>query len=196
MNKILLVLLAFLCLLAPVFGHSDSADGGGFSIGFTHPVLGFDHLLAMLSVGILSLQMGGKAIWGVPCAFVLVMLVGGILGILNIPFFSVEIGIALSVIFLGVSISINRQFHPMIAVAFVSFFALFHGHAHGTEMPSIASPYLYALGFVLGTSIIHLAGVFIGVGFSKINQGTTVLRHVGSAICGAGVHILLVLMGI
>lgn len=95
--------------------------------GLTHPVLGFDHLLAMLSVGILSAQMGGLAIWRVPLTFVLVMLGGGVLGINGIPLFSVELGIALSVLALGVAIALEKKLSPVLAMIFVGFFAIFHG---------------------------------------------------------------------
>ena len=155
-------LFTLLCLLPlPLFAHTGTSPLG-FTTGLSHPVFGLDHLLAMLSVGILSAQIGGRAIWTVPLTFICFMLVGGILGMVAIPFFSVEIAIALSVLLLGILIASNKKFPLFITMAGVGFFALFHGHAHGEEMPASAQPALYALGFVLGTFLIHLAGVFLG----------------------------------
>ena len=124
--RFLLQFLLVLCLIpASVFAHT--AHGSlGFSSGLTHPIFGLDHLLAMLSVGILSVQMGGRAIWTVPLTFLCFMLVGGILGMAGIPFFSVEVGIALSVLLLGFAIA-NDAKPPLFAtMAGVGFFALFH----------------------------------------------------------------------
>ena len=158
----------------------------GFSNGLTHPVFGPDHLLAMLSVGILSAQMGGRAIWTVPLAFVSFMLVGGILGMLGIPFFFVEIGIAVSVLTLGLAIASDKKFPIGLAMTGVAFFALFHGHAHGAEMPASAQPVLYALGFVLGTTLIHLLGVAIGWASTQHFSNAARLRWAGVCIALMG----------
>ncbi|NBR71085.1 MAG: urease accessory protein UreJ [Verrucomicrobia bacterium] len=184
------LLLLLLCLLpAPLFAHTGHGTLG-FSSGFTHPVFGPDHLLAMLSVGILSAQMGGRAIWTVPLSFVCFMLVGGILGIIGIPFFSVEIAIALSVLTLGSAIAINKKFPTALIMAGVAFFALFHGHAHGEEMPGSAQPALYALGFVLGTTLIHLLGVLIGWLGTREPRHSSLLRISGVAIALVGAYFL------
>jgi len=182
--------LTTLCLLpAPLFAHTGH-DALGFSAGFTHPVFGPDHLLAMLSVGILSAQMGGRAIWTVPLTFVSFMLVGGVFGMLGIPFFSVEIAIAASVLASGIAIAIDRKFPMALTMAGVAFFALFHGHAHGEEMPGSAQPALYALGFVLGTSLIHLLGVFLGWVATRQPRHSPVLRISGVAIAVVGAYFL------
>jgi urease accessory protein len=188
--KLILQFLIVLCLIpASVFAHTAHGPVG-FSSGLTHPIFGLDHLLAMLSVGILGVQMGGRAIWTVPLTFLCFMLVGGILGIAGIPFFSVEIGIALSVLLLGLAIA-NGAKVPLIAtMAGVGFFALFHGHAHGEEMPSSSAPYLYALGFVLGTALIHLLGVFLGSIVSRIPFRTAVFRLSGATIAIFGIYFL------
>jgi urease accessory protein len=144
----------------------------------------------MLSVGILSAQMGGRAIWTVPLNFVSFMLVGGVFGMLGIPFFSVEIAIALSVLLLGILIASNKKFPLFITMAGVGFFALFHGHAHGEEVPASAQPALYALGFVLGTFLIHLAGVFLGYLASKNPLRLVALRASGIAIAILGIYFL------
>jgi urease accessory protein len=183
-------LLLLLCLLpAPLFAHTGH-DTLGFANGFTHPVFGPDHLLAMLSVGILSAQMGGRAIWTVPLAFVSFMLVGGLLGMFGLPFFSVEIGIAVSVLTLGMAIAIDKKLPVILTMAGVAFFALFHGHAHGSEMPGSAQPALYALGFILGTTAIHLLGVVIGWASTRHPGGALRLRWVGLCIAVLGIFFL------
>ena len=183
-------ILTTICLLpAALFAHTGH-DALGFATGFTHPVFGLDHLLAMLSVGILSAQMGGRAIWTVPLTFVSFMLVGGVFGMLGIPFFSVEIAIAASVLALGIAIAIDRKFPMALTLAGVAFFALFHGHAHGEEMPGSAQPALYALGFVLGTSLIHLLGVFLGWVATRQPRHSLILRISGVAIAVVGAYFL------
>jgi urease accessory protein len=190
MNK-RIVLLTTLFLM-PTLAHAHIVGtGGGFLAGLSHPVLGADHLLAMVSVGILSAQMGGRAIWTVPSTFIGVMLIGGILGMQGIPLFSVELGIAFSVLVLGAALAAEKRLPPVVAMLFVGFFALFHGHAHGTEMPSIAQPALYALGFVTGTASIHICGVLIGLISQQTTRGADVLRFVGVGIAGVGIHLLL-----
>jgi urease accessory protein len=184
------ILFTLLCLLPlPLFAHTGTSPLG-FTTGLSHPVFGLDHLLAMLSVGILSAQIGGRAIWTVPLTFICFMLVGGTLGMVGIPFFSVEIAIALSVLLLGILIASNKKFPLFITMAGVGFFALFHGHAHGEEMPASAQPALYALGFVLGTFLIHLAGVFLGYLASKNPLRLVALRASGIAIAILGIYFL------
>lgn len=189
MARIGLLLLLSLCWIAPVSAH-EIHSGGGFMSGFNHPVLGFDHLLAMLSVGMLSTQLGGRAIWTVPLAFVTFMLVGGILGLYAIAVPFVEIGIALSVLLLGLAIAFDRQIPLLFAMAFVGVFAIFHGHAHGAEMPELASPVLYALGFLFGTAVIHLGGVMIGLGMQRMTGQRNLMRVTGAAIAAMGGYLL------
>lgn len=189
--KKLLTTVALFCLNLPsvAFAH-EVAGGGGFMSGLSHPVLGLDHLLAMLSVGILSAQIGGSAIWKVPVAFVSVMLIGGIMGMQGINLISVELGIVVSVLALGLAITLDKKLPTIIAMGFVAFFALFHGHAHGAEMPQLAMPALYALGFVVGTSVIHIAGIFIGMMIKDLKNGSSILRYAGAGIAGAGVYLI------
>ena len=190
MRKIVLATVGIVSLL-PSISYAHEGSGGGFTAGLTHPVLGFDHLLAMLSVGILSAQMGGQAIWRVPLTFVLVMLAGGILGINGVPIFSVELGIAFSVLALGVAIALQKKLPPLFAMVFVGFFAIFHGHAHGTEMPSLSKPLFYACGFVIGTAGIHIAGVLIGIIAERLKEGKQLLRYAGAGIAGVGFHLII-----
>lgn len=190
MRKLSLTFLGILLTPAIAQAH-EAGHAGGFISGLSHPVLGLDHLLAMLSVGILSAQMGGRAIWSVPSAFVGVMLIGGLMGMYGLPFFSVELGIAVSVLVLGIALAAEKKMPTALAMLAVGFFALFHGHAHGTEMPEIASPALYALGFISGTAAIHAAGVLVGVIAKTYPSGPHLLRYIGAGIAGIGFHLII-----
>ena len=148
------------CLIVyplPVLAHAFFGKIG-FYDGISHPVLGLDHFLAMISVGIISAQIGGKAIWKVPSIFVIIMTAGGLFGFLLIidEFYFVEIGIILSVILLGFGISIEKKIPSKLIMVFVGIFGLFHGIAHGLEVPAAANPILFVLGFICGTSALHL----------------------------------------
>jgi urease accessory protein len=176
----------YLMLSETAFAHEEDEGGAGFLSGLFHPALGVDHLLAMLSVGILSAQIGGRAIWHVPAAFVAIMIVGGILGMRDIGVPMVEAGIALSVLVLGIALAADKLIPEWLAIASVAVFGTFHGHAHGTEMPLIANPWIYGLGFVIGTSVIHIVGVFIGFGFKRLQKGPGLLRATGLGIAGVG----------
>tara|TARA_B100000073_G_scaffold306988_1_gene276997 strand:+ start:156 stop:680 length:525 start_codon:yes stop_codon:yes gene_type:complete len=172
----------------------------GFYDGLSHPVLGIDHFLAMVSVGIVSAQIGGRAIWTVPSTFVVMMIIGGILGmvaeifLLNITelfIVIVEIGIVLSVILLGLAIAIGRKLSLTIMMFFVSIFGLCHGTAHGMEMPWAANPILFALGFSSGTATLHLFGVIIGSLLIKNNYSLFLLRFIGIASACYGVYLFI-----
>ncbi len=164
--------------------------GNGIVSGLTHPLIGIDHLLAMVAVGIISTQIKARTIWIVPAAFICFMLVGGILAMsVGIPF--IEIGIALSVLVLGIAIAMAQKFSLGIVIACVAFFGLFHGHAHGGEMPLIAHPALYASGFVLSTIFLHFMGVLLGLYARRTNLMLRMLRLSGAAISMAGVFFLL-----
>lgn len=193
MRKVLYILLPLLLLPGIAFAHTFKGETG-FMSGIFHPVLGFDHLLAMLSVGIVSAQIGGRAIWTVPLTFVTVMGIGGFLGMQNIPLPGVEFGIALSVLILGIAVARGKRIHPFIAHIGVAFFAVFHGHAHGEEMPSMANPVIFSAGFMIGTAAIHLAGVCIGLVSTRIKDGPQALRYVGAGIAGIGVYIIHILI--
>ena len=161
----LALFLATLALLGSplAFAHEGaSLPYGSFMGGLTHPVLGLDHFLAMVSVGVVSAQIGGRAIWTVPATFVGVMAVGGVLGLLDVGLTAIEVGIALSVFGLGLAIALDKRLPISIAMTAVGFFAIFHGYAHGAEMPTVAKPATYAAGFLTGTAALHIAGVIIG----------------------------------
>ena len=183
-------LLAMLISLIPgiAYAHDGSVlPFGGFLSGLVHPVLGYDHLLAMLSVGILSAQIGGRAIWTVPATFVSVMALGGLLGFIDIGLSSTEIGIAASLVILGSIIAAERKLPIRLAMAGVGFFAVFHGYAHGSEMPQTAEPVAYAAGFLTGTALIHIAGVVIGDIARHYQRGPMVLRVGGVLIAITGI---------
>jgi urease accessory protein len=193
MTKVLAIFLFLFLLPGAAEAHTFKGETG-FVSGLFHPVLGFDHLLAMLSVGIVSAQIGGRSIWTVPLMFVSVMGLGGFLGIQGITLFGVEYGIALSVLFLGLAVARGKAVHPLLAHLGVAFFAVFHGHAHGAEMPEMASPLVFSLGFLLGTAAIHLAGVSLGLVSRVIPNGPQTLRYVGAGIAGIGVYIIHILI--
>lgn len=193
MIKVFPILL--LLVLLPDLAEAHTFKGEtGFVSGLFHPVMGFDHLLAMLSVGIVSAQIGGRSIWTVPLMFVVGMGLGGFLGMQDIPLPGVEYGIALSVLILGLAVARGKKINPGIAHLGVVFFAVFHGHAHGAEMPAMASPFIFSMGFLLGTATIHLAGVGVGLVSRQIGNGPQTVRYVGAGIAGIGVYILHILI--
>ena len=188
--------LAFLALfLAPTaaFAHTSVGDTGGFMHGFMHPLGGLDHQLAMILVGIFAYQLGGRAMWLVPLTFVAVMAFGGFLGIAGIPVPFIEIGIALSVVVLGAIVAFGVKVPVAVAMGIVGLFAVFHGHAHGSEMPMDASGLDYGLGFMLATALLHAAGIGIGflIGMTSKSLGNDVYRVAGGLASVAGVAILI-----
>lgn len=184
-----LLLFALGMIALPASAHTGEGFAGGFAAGFMHPLSGLDHLLAMAAVGIWGAFLGRPLIWMLPVAFPLVMVVGGVLGIAGIPLPHVEMGIAASVIVLGLAIAAAWRAPVWLAVAIVAVFAIFHGHAHGTELPTAAAPEAYAAGFVISTGLIHLAGIAIGL-LGKLPHGSRILRTTGGAIMVTGVWIL------
>ena len=182
------------CLLVyplPALAHAFFGKIG-FYDGISHPVLGLDHFLAMISVGILSAQIGGRAIWTVPSTFVIIMIIGGLFGFLLIieEFYFVEIGIILSVIFLGLGISIEKKIPTKLIMIFVGIFGFFHGTAHGLEVPAAANPILFVLGFICGTSALHLFGVAIGHFSIKTALSSILLRLTGITFAIYGIYLL------
>lgn len=188
-----LITLLFLVLL-PELSFAHEVEGNGFLAGFYHPVFGLDHLLAMLAVGILSTQIGGRAVWIVPASFVVIMLAAGFVGmeaLVDLTTTQIEMGIMFSVILLGFVIALDRNMPIIVASLFVAFFAIFHGYAHGVEVPAKANPYYFAAGFVLGTIMIHLAGVLIGVIANRWKTSAVVLRYSGAVMMGIGLKMLI-----
>ena len=172
--------------------HTVTGQTAGFLHGFSHPIGGIDHVLAMVAVGLFAAQLGGRALWAVPATFVAVMVAGGALGMAGVALPAVEIGIALSVLVLGLVVLAGRPWPLGLAMALVAAFALFHGHAHGTEMPVDASGLTFGLGFVLATSVLHLTGIGLGVGLGRLASapGAGLTRASGAAVSLAGVALL------
>lgn len=174
------------------FAHTGIGDGHGFIHGFAHPLGGLDHVLAMVMVGMFAWQLGGRALWLVPATFVVVMTAGGALAVAGIPMPFVEFGIAASVIVLGAILALGVKAPVAIAMGIVGLFAIFHGHAHGTEMPFAASGAAYAAGFALATALLHASGIAAGFGTGRIGaaQGRLAYRFGGGLAALAGVAIL------
>ncbi len=172
--------------------HTGVGDAEGISHGFLHPLSGFDHVLAMVAVGMFAAHLGGRAVWLVPLSFVTMMAVGGALGMAGILFPIVEIGIGLSVVVLGLAVALGLSLPLAAAMGLVGFFALFHGHAHGAEMPETASGFGYAAGFIFATALLHAAGIGAGVLIAQLHGqiGKRIQQVVGGAAAIAGVGIL------
>ena len=191
----LFFLISTLLIFKPLYAHTFTGMNG-FYDGLSHPVLGLDHFLAMVCVGVVSSQIGGRAIWTVPSLFVLFMIIGGAAGlfieILAITLSNIiEWGIIFSVIFLGLSVAIEKKLPTIIIMIAVIFFGSFHGLAHGIEMPWAANPILFALGFSSGTAVLHLFGVGIGLVLIKNYFLNTVLRMLGLCCAVFGFYLII-----
>ncbi|HET9068331.1 MAG TPA: HupE/UreJ family protein [Amaricoccus sp.] len=178
-------LLVVLLAAGPALAHTGSGDAGGFSSGFLHPILGPDHVVAMLAVGLWGVFLGLPAIWVLPVVFPLVMALGGALGMTGIPTPAVETGIALSAVVLGLCVLLAAKPPLPLAAAVVGAFAIFHGYAHGAEMPEASSPVAFALGFVIATGLLHLAGILFGT-LARWPAGRVAVRSAGGLIALAG----------
>jgi urease accessory protein len=174
--------------LAPALAQAHPLPGqaAGFASGFNHPLSGLDHILAMVAVGLWAAQLGGRSRWAVPAAFVGLMIVGGALGLAGVHVPMVEAGILASVLVLGILIASAARLPMFAGMALVGLFAIFHGHAHGTEIPAAASGFTYATGFVLATIVLHAAGICLGMVAQK-RLPSQALRYAGAAIVIAGV---------
>ncbi len=182
--------LALSTAFSPVLAHDASAIGGGFAAGFAHPFGGLDHVVAMVAVGLWGAFLGQPAVWLLPVIFPVVMAFGGVLGLAGVPIPSVEIGIALSAVVLGVMVAGAQRPPLWIAALIVGGFAIFHGHAHGTELPGQASALDYSAGFVIATGLLHLAGIALSL-LKTWALGEWMVRAGGVAISLAGLFFLL-----
>ena len=173
--------------------HTGVGDTSGFAHGLMHPLGGLDHQLAMILVGIFAYQLGGRALWLVPLTFVFVMALGGFLGVVGITVPFVEAGIAFSVLALGVIVAFKVRAPVALAMGVVGLFAIFHGHAHGSEMPMDASGLEYGIGFMAATALLHGIGIGIGMvtGMSSKTLGDNVYRFAGGLASIAGFVLLL-----
>jgi urease accessory protein len=184
------LLAAGVMALVPMVAFAHTGVGGttGFAAGFSHPFGGMDHLLAMVAVGLWAAQMGGRALWVVPTAFVSLMLLGGGLAVAGVHVPYVEGGILVSVLVLGVLIAAAFKFPLAVSALLVGVFAIFHGHAHGSEMPLAMGAVSYSLGFALATALLHGLGMVGGVALQRLNT-EKVVRYAGGVIALGGVYL-------
>ena len=182
--------LAGAAVAAHAHAEGASGVGGGLLAGLLHPLLGLDHLVAMVAVGLWGAFLGAPAVWLLPVVFPLVMAVGGMLGMAQVPLPAVEVVIALSGVVLGLMVALPVRAPLWLAAAIVGIFAVFHGHAHGAELPGAASPLAYSLGFVASTGALHAAGIGLAV-LVRWPAGRWVVRATGVLIALVGLAFLL-----
>lgn len=185
-RQLLLAITAFCALASPVAqAHVQGDPAAGFVTGLGHPWSGLDHILVMIAVGVWGAQLGRPAVWLLPVAFPMMMAFGGFIGLLGLPFPSVEVGISLSAIVIGFMVLTEARASMKLIVALVGFFALFHGYAHGTELPEGQNGLIYSLGFVVGTGLLHCVGIALGL-LHRFKSGQLILRGAGSVVMMMG----------
>jgi len=190
MTAIRAITALFLLLIADAaLAHEAEGFAGGFVSGFLHPLFGWDHVVAMVAVGLWGAFLGVPAIWLLPVVFPLVMAVGGAAGVAGMPLPAVEAGIAASALVLGAMVALAARPPLWAAAVIVGVFAVFHGHAHGTELPHAANPLAYSAGFVISTGLLHLSGIALGLA-ARWRAGRLAIRAGGGAIALAGVGFL------
>ncbi len=188
-----IIFISAICILAfypsYAFAHAQKGAVAGFLTGLGHPLSGLDHVLAMVAVGLWGAQLGAPAIWLLPVAFPMVMAMGAMLGLMGMPLPGIEYGIAASAILLGAAVMFEVRPPLAAAAILVGFFAIFHGHAHGTELPPGQSALLYSMGFVMATGCLHAAGIGIGT-VHRWGWGQAVLRVAGAVVAVGGVFFM------
>ena len=177
-------LLAYVAILPVAEAHTFGSQGAGLMAGLTHPLVGLDHLLAMIAVGIWAGQLGGRAVWLIPLTFVSVMAAAATLASFGLLLPLMEPAIACSVLVLGLLIAGSVRLPTSVGVLLVGLFAVFHGYAHGLELPQAASPILYGAGFVLATALLH----GLGIGFASNSRQHKILQRIAgySLIAASG----------
>lgn len=172
--------------------HVGSGDAHGFAPGFLHPLGGIDHVLAMVAVGLAAANLGGRALWLVPLSFVSVMALAGIAGMIGVRLPFAEIGIGMSVVVLGLAVAFQLNVPTLVAMAVVGFFAIFHGHAHGIEMPQGVSGLFYGAGFICATTLLHAIGIGLGLTIGKTGPvlSPRIIQVGGSMMVISGIAIL------
>jgi len=183
-------------LAGPAFAHTGHGHSAGFVHGFMHPVGGLDHVLVMVAIGLYAVRLGGRALWLMPATFITIMAFGGLLGTVRIadPFF--EIGVAMSVVVLGIAVALRVNMPTITAIAAVGLIAVPHGYVHGADMPPDVSGHAYAAGFLLATALLHSAGIALGVLAAKLPDrgGWQVVQAGGGAMMVAGIAIIAVVL--
>ena len=185
----MMALLTVLCFAQMAQAHIHKGEGVSFISGFRHPISGLDHVVAMIAVGLWGAQLGAPAIWVLPVAFPLVMAIGGMLGLVGVSLPGTEIGIAASAILLGGAVTLRLRPPLAFAAVLVGFFAIFHGYAHGSELPPGANGLLYSMGFVIATGCLHAVGITIGLA-NRGTWGERAVRMVGAAVALTGFFFL------
>lgn len=189
-DRMNLLLISLLILMPEIaLAHAPEGAGGGFVTGFLHPIMGVDHLVAMVAVGLWGAFLGERALWILPIVFPSIMAVGAAFGIVGLEIPLVEFVIALSGVVLGALIALRVRAPLAIAMVLVGIFAIFHGYAHGVEMPEQISAITYSAGFVIGTGLLHLAGVAIGFA-TRLPRGELLVRGCGGVISAIGLSYL------
>jgi len=184
-----LLVAAGVFLPGAVLAHTGEGIAGGFISGFAHPIVGWDHVVAMVAVGLWGAFLGAPAIWLLPIIFPLVMALGAALGVIGVPIPAVETGIAASAVVLGLLILLAARLPLWLAGMIVGAFAIFHGYAHGTELPAAANPFAYGVGFVIATGLLHLVGIAFGL-LARWPAGVLTVRAGGAVISLVGLAFL------
>lgn len=184
-RRITLALAALAATTAPAFAHLNPDEHGSFMAGFSHPLFGLDHILVMVAVGLWAAQIGGKALWAVPAAFVTTMAIGFGLALAGIDLPFVEPAILASVVALGLLVAMAVRLDTAMSAAIVAVFALFHGHAHGGELGS-AGALSFGVGFVIATALLHGSGIALGLGIARLSGGAIAARIIGGLTAIAG----------
>ena len=185
-RRFILSLTALALSTAPAFAHLNPQEHGSFMAGFSHPLFGLDHILVMVAVGLWASQIGGRALWLVPAAFVGTMAFGFGLAVAGVDLPFVEPAILASVVALGLLVAMAARFDTAASAAIVAAFALFHGHAHGGELGA-AGAASFSIGFVVATALLHAAGIAIGIGVARIANGAILARIIGGLTAVTGV---------
>jgi urease accessory protein len=195
MGRAIPATLAAALVLVPTvaLAHAGHGDTSGLMHGFTHPITGIDHVLAMIAVGVLAAQFSGPALWLIPLSFIGIMTVGGALGMAGILVPFAELGVALSVVILGLAIAFPFRLQTLAAVALAGLFALFHGQVHGAEIPPATSGLYYTAGFIAATASLHATGIGLGLVFATETRklANRVVRAGGGGMALFGAAILI-----
>lgn len=188
-KRLLLAAVAFAASTAPAFAHLDPAEHGSLLAGFTHPLSGIDHILVMIAVGLWAAQIGGRALWVVPSAFVGTMAFGFALAMAGVHLPFVEPAILASVVALGLLVAMAVRLETVACAAVVGVFALFHGYAHGGELGA-AGALPFSAGFVIATALLHIAGIGLGLGVGRLSAGRIISRILGGITAFAGLALI------
>ena len=194
MKKIVFCGVILTIFTSSLFPHTNEGITGGFFSGFTHPVSGWDHVIAMVAVGLWGAFLGTPAVYLLPIIFPLVMAFGGSAGIMGIPLPGVEILIAISGLVLGLLVAMAVKLPINMATVIVGLFAIFHGHAHGVELPGASNPLAYSVGFVVSTGMLHISGILFGL-LAKWPTGKIIVRFAGAVIAVTGVAFFIKAVG-